>query len=82
MLYDTECKCQPKCDGLICKNAKEDGVEPVGKIDWFDPMRASWLRYSPDIVGFNAYLDKWRKAYTARGWDFPYNPSELAEEQT
>lgn len=68
MLYRTE-----PCEHgkyLCCMDRMiEDGVEPIGKIDWYDPTAYGMLRYY-DLECAERYREKWQKAYAARGWEF------------
>ncbi len=69
MLYHpADCGC---ADQACCKKLKEDGVEPVGKIDWFAPTFYRFV-YGADQEKFDDYVKRWRNIYAIRGWQFPF----------
>ena len=72
MLYDAFCRCESPCENKYrCQLTKEDGVEPIGKIDWFDAVLAAYLYHLGNVAAYRRYVEKWRKAYLARGWELP-----------
>ena len=73
MLYHPEncsCQCHRK-DGFCIDCFCEDGVVPIGKIDWYDPIHYGWL-CNINVEGAQQYRNRWEKAYTARGWQSPF----------
>jgi hypothetical protein len=81
LYHPLDCDCRTKNDNEYCYKVKEDGVEPIGKIDWFDPFGykamciynelAALVRSEKAEEMFANYMQRWRAAYAARGWEFP-----------
>ena len=75
MLYhgdqQCDCECHKVVNAVCSKCMIDDGVEPVGMIDWFNPVMYGWLcRENAEWAA--AYRDKWQRAYAARGWEFKH----------